>query len=92
VERTGEIRAGNILDKLQEDITEYYGQKNEIKVGVRTIPPQKPDILVVYDTCRTQRLPLLAGGLMDQPHFWLMQYEVIEQTIERLRSQKLIME
>ena len=58
----------------------------------RSIPPKKTDVLVTYEMCIKQRLPLVAGGLMDQPHFWLLEQEVIEQTIERLKDQKLIVE
>ena len=61
-------------------------------MGVRSTPPQKPDVLVTYGMCEKQRLPLVAGGLMNQPHFWLLEREVIEQTIETLKMQKLIVE
>jgi hypothetical protein len=92
MERNGEIRAGEILEKLKKDIEEYYGACNEVRVGLRNTPPKKPDVLVTYEMLIKQRLPLVAGGLMDQPHFWLLEQETIEQTVERLKAQKLILE
>lgn len=61
-------------------------------MGASSIPPKKPDILVTYQMLQKQRLPLVAGGLMDQPHFWLMIQEQIEQTIELLKLRKVIVE
>ena len=92
MERIGEIEAGNILEQIRTEIEEYYFGYNEVKMNVRNIPPQKPDILVTYEMCVKQRLPLVAGGLLDQPHFWLLECEEIVQTIERLKDQKLIVE
>jgi hypothetical protein len=92
MERAGEIEAGEVLDNIRTQLEEYYGALNEVRMHVRNIPPKKPDVLVIYEMCVKQRLPLVAGGLMDQPHFWLLEQEVIEQTLEMLRSQKLIVE
>jgi len=61
-------------------------------MGASNKVPKKPDILVAHEMCVKQRLPLVAGGLLDQPHFWLMEVEQIDQTIQRLKDQKLILE
>jgi hypothetical protein len=45
--------------------------------------PEKPDALRLYDQCKSTGLPLVAGGLLDQPHIWLMEYEACDQERKR---------
>lgn len=85
MERTGEKVAGRLLEELENELVEYFGQCNEVKAKIRGIPPQKPDTLSVFDMCEHQRLPLVEGGLMDQPHFWLLQCEKIIQTKKKFQ-------
>ena len=73
-----------ILDDIQDEIQEYYGQLNELKMGATSKPPEKPAILSLNDQLKLFNLPLWAGGLMDQP--WLMMeiLTVARQTIEMM--------
>lgn len=58
----------DILDEIEEQIQEYYGLLNELKMGARSTRPVKPDILVLYETLNTLNLPLVSGSYMDQPY------------------------
>jgi hypothetical protein len=74
------------LKKLQDDIIEYYGALNEVKAGARgagKLPP-KPDAMILYEKCKSTGLPLRAGGLLDQPHIWLLEWEVVDNTVKAM--------
>jgi hypothetical protein len=72
------------LEKIKEELQEYYGLLNELQMGVTTKPPQKPNCLEVYDLYESIGLPLVAGGLLDQPHIWLMEYQTTKNQKELL--------
>lgn len=60
---------------------------NEIKAGVKPDkPPEKPVAYILYEQCKELNLPLLEGGIMDQPHIWLMQWAVCMQREALWRS------
>lgn len=54
-------------------------------LGADKVPP-KPDELVVYELLQKLNLPLAAGGLLDQPHIWILQYEVIKGVLDEYRA------
>lgn len=66
-----------MLTELENDLVEYYSTLNEIKAGLNTQPAEKPYELLLYEQINDMRIPLVAGGLMDQPHIWLLQYAVV---------------
>jgi len=41
--------------------------------------PEKPEALILLEQCEALNLPLVAGGLMDQPHIWLILVAVIRE-------------
>jgi hypothetical protein len=45
-------------------------------MGVRSKAPEKPGLLATVDLVKMTGMPLVAGGLMDQPHIWLFQFEM----------------
>lgn len=59
-------------------------------MGARTGDlPEKPEELRLYELAKKTGLPLVAGGLLDQPHMWLDAIELIEsiQKIYTLQAQ-----
>ena len=70
---------GGYLDELTQELRDYYGALNELKQGltVKKIP-ERPEALKRYERCQSTGLPLLSGGLQDQPHIWLMEYDVVD--------------
>jgi hypothetical protein len=40
--------------------------------------PAKPAALRKYELVKSTGLHLVSGGLLDQPHIWLMQWEVVD--------------
>jgi hypothetical protein len=78
----GGIKVKRGLDELREALELYYGALNEIKMGhpaLRVKIPEKPAALKKLETCRTLGLPLLPGGVLDQPHLWLLELQVIHE-------------
>jgi hypothetical protein len=66
------------LDKLREYLEEYFGAISQAKAGLNVEIPVPPDAFVKLQQCRALGLPLYDGGLMDQPHIWLLEIGVIE--------------
>lgn len=60
---------------------DYYGHLNEVKAGARSDIPVKPDILFAVETCREQHIPMVPGGLVDQPVIWMEQYKAVVEII-----------
>lgn len=48
-------------------------------MGLNTKPVDKPEALILWEQCLALDLPLVAGGLMDQPYYWILQVAVIRQ-------------
>lgn len=74
------------LDNIKLQIREYYGELNELKLGATRKVPTKPSFLSAYEMINKLRIPLVDGGLMDQPSLWLLEYEIIEQEITLMEA------
>jgi hypothetical protein len=68
---------------LRDALQEYFGVLSSMRDGlpVKSIP-EKPQALIMYDQCKAMGIPLLPGGLMDQPHIWLLEYAICQQERE----------
>jgi hypothetical protein len=79
--RGGRHLRGIIEDNKQE-IRDYFGAINLAKAtsNFKKIP-EKPAVLVYYEQCKALRVPLVAGGLMDQPYVWLEQYAACDHVV-----------
>ena len=42
--------------------------------------PEKPEALLLWEKCQAIGVPLMSGGLVDQPHIWLEELAVIIST------------
>jgi len=38
--------------------------------------PEKPEALILYEQTKELGIPLVEGGVVDQPHIWMEQYAV----------------
>lgn len=59
--------------------------------GLKVEIPEKPEALVLYQQCKTMGIPLVEGGLLDQPYYWMQEYAVImdiEALYQALAQQK----
>ena len=76
------------IDNLRDSIIEYYGAINEIKAQIRSADkmPVEPEAMYLYKRCKSMGIPLVAGGVMDQPHIWLIEWNVIENQITMMES------
>lgn len=88
MERRGGIELKAILQKLREDTENYLGYLNEVAMGAPPKEvPDKPDELALYDMLQLTGLPLCAGGYQDQPHLWMLQYEIVHGLVSRFKAQ-----
>jgi hypothetical protein len=65
------------LKELESSLREYYGALNEMKMGIRNKMPPKPRALKVYEQCQELGLPLVGGGVIEQPYIWLQEIATI---------------
>lgn len=76
---------GERLQELREALINYYGYLNEIQmmaqIGQVSTPKQveKPEALKLWQQCQALGLPIVAGGLMDQPYIWLMEIAIVRE-------------
>lgn len=76
------------LKTLRTELEDHLGSINELKNGLRKDVLPKPETLRRYELVKSTGLPLIAGGLLDQPHIWIMQWEVIEAVLEIFKAQE----
>jgi hypothetical protein len=72
----GRILAGK-LKELENALDEYYGALAMQREGMSVQIPDKPEALKLLEQCEVFGIPLVAGGLMSQPHVWLLEVGVI---------------
>ena len=69
------------LTKLRDEVVDFYGALNEVRANARSAKnlPEEPDAMYLYKKCKSMGIPLVAGGLLDQPHIWLLEWNIVEQ-------------
>lgn len=73
------------LRELQQQLWDYFGQLNEISLGLKPKPEdriEKPQALVRYELTKELVVPYVAGGLQDQPFIWIKEHSVIRQFLQ----------
>jgi hypothetical protein len=86
---TGKRIITDRVEKIRNDVEQFYGELNELRMGARGTPPVKPDILVLYETLKESGLPIVAGGYVDQPFLTTLYLEAageMARTMEYLNS------
>jgi hypothetical protein len=68
----------DILETLRKELEDYFGSINELKQQLRKDLLPKPAALEWYELVKSTGLPLVEGGLLDQPHIWLFQWELVD--------------
>jgi hypothetical protein len=81
------------LEELRDYLLDYYGSINEQMVsgGLTGVEiPEKPEALLRDEQCKELGLPLVAGGVLDQPYIWMQEVGVIRevQAIFRVLEEK----
>lgn len=82
----GRILARNLM-KLREELQEYFGQLNEIAMGLH---PKKiaeiPEAFVRYRQRKDFGIPYVDGGLLDQPYIWVQEDGVISSFLKEWKT------
>jgi hypothetical protein len=65
------------LELLRSTLYEFYGTLNEIAKGLKpAVIVEKPEALVLYEQIKSTGVLLCAGGLLEQPYIFMMEYAV----------------
>jgi hypothetical protein len=51
-----------------------------VRAGFRVKIPEKPEALILTEQCQDLGLPLVQGGVEDQPYIWMKEYAICIQT------------
>lgn len=76
----GDLALAEKLSELDEALQNYFGSIAEVRLGLRTIIPDKPEALILTEQCKDLGLPLVQGGIEDQPYIWMKEYAICVQT------------
>lgn len=88
----GRILAHHLRD-LQTYLWDYFGQLNEISLGLKPKPEdrlEKPEALIRYELAQEFHVPYVDGGLLDQPYIWMKEHSTIKQFLDEWRAVQLI--
>ena len=85
MERRGGRLLAYFLHELQEAIGEYYGQLNEIRLGLTDEIPQKPEAMILYEQIQELGIPLVEGGVLDQPFIFMQEYRIVGLMIQQMK-------
>lgn len=77
MEWAGGIALAQGLSDLEEALGDYYGTLNEIKLGLTAKPPVKPQALIYAEQMQLLRIPLVQGGILDQPYIFMQEYKIV---------------
>ena len=69
---------GGKLDKLRDEIGNYFGTANERAQGLNPEKVEKPEAFRLYEQINAMGTPLVQGGIRDQPHIFMMEYRICE--------------
>lgn len=58
-------------------------------MGLKVKVPPKPEELIRYEMVNEMKIPLVAGGVMDQPHIWLLQYAIVKDVMAIFEAIKI---
>jgi hypothetical protein len=73
------------LAELSDAIDAYYGMLNLIRNKIRPTPEEiheKPEPLIIYETCKELGISRVANCLEEQPYIWLLEWSVAKQRAE----------
>ncbi|MHA2201258.1 MAG: hypothetical protein ACXABN_15380 [Candidatus Thorarchaeota archaeon] len=78
----GSFVAGK-LKELEKALEDYFGALNQTKEGIFIGEfPDKPEALEKLEQCEALGVPLVSGGVMDQPHIFLIEIGTIRNVRE----------
>ena len=61
---------------MARELEEYYGTIAELKAGLNVPIPETPEIIQYLEMCERNNIALVAGGLLDQPHIFLIEANI----------------
>jgi hypothetical protein len=77
-----------LLKELEDDLFNYFGMLTEVRNHLKPETRyEKPKALEYYEQIEEFGIPLVAGGVFDQPHIFMMQYRVCQRIKDLFESQ-----
>lgn len=79
------------LNELREALGDYYGTLNELQLGLNVPVPEKPEAMIYYEQMEALGIPLVDGGVLDQPYIFMQEYKIVadfkkQQELIRLKA------
>ena len=76
------------MEKLEAEILNYFGVLQEAMLTSEVAPgstvevPELPEAVIYYLKMQATGLPIVSGGLINQPHIFLEEIKVVSETYE----------
>lgn len=76
------------MEKLEAEIQNYFGVLQELAVVSEVAPgstleiPELPEAVIYYLKMKATGLPMVGGGLINQPHIFLEELKVVSEAYE----------
>jgi len=83
-----------IVEEIEQQVQDYYGYLNELRLGASNKVPVKPDILTALETLEKFGMKIVDGGFYDQPAIIIELLEVARNSKEmmlRIQDQNNVM-
>jgi hypothetical protein len=75
----GQIKLSKKFEKLAEELENYYGAINAIRMNVQMAIPDKPEALLLLEQIETYDQLLYPGGIMNQPYILMRELRIVVQ-------------
>lgn len=86
MEWAGGIALARGLKDLEDALGDYYGTLNEVKLGLTVEHrPVKPQALIYAEQMQLLGIPLVDGGVLDQPYIFMQEYKIVSD-IQKLHA------
>lgn len=87
--RSGGIALGSLLKDLEDRLINYFAMLNEIRAGLKPeVRYEKPKELELYEQMKEFKIPLATGGILEQPHIWVLQYKICQRIADLFEAQQ----
>ena len=63
---------------------DYFGTINELKHGLEASLPSKPEALILYEQIKEFGVPVVHGGIMDQPWIFMQEYKIVDNVVKQM--------
>jgi hypothetical protein len=78
----GKITLALGLEELAQAVEDFEGALNQQAMKLPVEIPEKPEAMILDEQIRSSGLPLMSGGIMDQPYITMKEIQTVRNVRE----------